>query len=563
MKESDSVALSKGPCSSCGSSDGNVLYDDGHHYCFVCATYTPPNRDQPKSQPTQPKDKRMADMIPLEEIEFIPLTKRKLDLETCRKWHYGIATFKGVKAQVACYKDDSGRVIAQKVRLPNKEFVFLGNAKSAGLYGQHLWRDGGKKVVITEGEIDAMSVSQVEDHKWPVVSLPNGASNAVRDIRKALQWLETFDEVILMFDQDEPHYRADGTVYYPGQEAAAECAALFTPGKCKIAKLPLKDANEMLKAGRGAEIVKAKFEAKTYRPDGIVSGTEIWDRLVAIKPNNAIEWPYQKLQQMTRGARKGEVITFTSGSGMGKSEVIRQVYTGWLKDPEEVLGIMHLEESIERSAYGMIGFVMGKRVHLEPEKYIGTDDFRAAFEATVGSGRVFMYDHFGSTDSENLFDKIRFMARGLGCTTIVLDHISIVVSGIEDGDERRIIDNLMTRLATMAQELNVRIVIVSHLRKSDGTPHEEGGRVTMDHLRGSAAIKQLSHTIIALERNQQDEERKHLTLLRVLKCRFTGMTGEADWLLYDTDTGLLHVTDPAFLDETKPSEFVDETQQDY
>jgi twinkle protein len=69
-----------------------------------------------------------------------------------------------------------------------------------------------------------------------------------------------------MFDMDEP-----------GAAAAKECAQLFTPGKCKIASLPLKDANEMLKAGRVAEIIDAIWGAKEFRPDGIVTLKDLKD----------------------------------------------------------------------------------------------------------------------------------------------------------------------------------------------------------------------------------------------------------------------------------------------
>jgi twinkle protein len=152
----------------------------------------------------------------------------------------------------------------------------------------------------------------------------------------------------------------------------------------------------------------------------------------------------------------------------------------------------------------MMGLYLGRRLNLD-RSGVTPEQLREAYLATVGSGRVFLYDHFGSADSDNLFNKIRYFARGCGCTTIVLDHISMIVSGIEDGDERRIIDNLMTKLATMAQELNVRIVIITHLKKPMGKPHEEGGHVTLDDFRGSGSIKQLSHTAIGLERNQQDD----------------------------------------------------------
>ena len=194
-----------------------------------------------------------------------------------------------------------------------------------------------------------------------------------------------------------------------------------------------------------------------------------------------------------------------------------------------------------------------KRLHLDKTQ-VSPEEFDAAYVATVGNGRLFLYDHFGSMESDHLLNKIRFMVAGCGCRSIVLDHISIVVSDMEDDGhegERKMIDRVMTRIRSLVQELKFRLLLICHLKKADGTPHEEGGRVTLDDLRGSGSLKQLSDTIVAFERNQQDEARKHWTMARCLKCRWTGDTGECDWLLYDQETGLVHPGEPAFDEEVQ------------
>lgn len=536
------------PCATCGSSDANSLYTDGHTFCFACKAHT---RGEGEAPTTQRREKNPA---LIQNLTYQALGKRKLTEESCIKWQYGIADYQGHKVQVANYfSPDGSEVVAQKVRFPDKKFIVLGDIKKAGLYGQHLWRDGGKMVVVTEGEIDSISVSQVQNHKWPVVSVTRGADGAAKNFREQIDWLEKFESVIIMFDQDKPHIRPDGTVHYPGQDAAKECAEILSPGRAKIAALPLKDANEMLQAGRGSEIVNAMWGAKSYRPDGVVAGTDLWEAIITPpKPGDFVPFPYRKLQAMTLGMRKGELIIFAAGSGVGKSEMVRQVYSYLCLDHNETLGLIHLEEKVTRSSLGMMGYYLKRRLNLGTDG-VSQEKLREAYDKTVGSGRVFLYDHFGSADSNNLFAKIRYFAKGCNCTTIVLDHISMVVSGIADGDERRIIDNLMTRLATLAQELNVRIILITHLKKPEGTPHEEGGHVSLDDFRGSGSIKQLSHTAIGLERNQQDQEKKNFTLIRLLKCRETGETGEAGWLSYDPITGILTEIDsePCFKDETQ------------
>ena len=190
------------------------------------------------------------------------------------------------------------QLVAQKLRYPSKEFQWLGDVKKATLFGQHLWREKGKMVVVTEGEIDALSVSKLWDNKYPVVSIKTGAAGAKKDISKELEWLESFDSVVLCFDQDDA-----------GKKAASECARLFSPNKAKICSLPLKDANEMLVAGKYKELTDCIWSAKPYRPDGIVCGTDIWDVIQQEDNYVTVNYPFESLNVKTHGLRKGELVT--------------------------------------------------------------------------------------------------------------------------------------------------------------------------------------------------------------------------------------------------------------
>jgi twinkle protein len=199
---------------------------------------------------------------------------------------------------------------------------------------------------------------------------------------------------------------------------------------------------------------------------------------------------------------------------------------------------------------GLIGIHLNKPLHLSTDG-ISSDELKQAFFATLGSGRVYFYDHFGSIDSENLLRRIRYMARGLDCGWIILDHLSIVVSGIGDGDERRLIDNTMTALRSLVEELGIGLILVSHLKRPEGKGHEEGAQTSLSQLRGSGAIAQLSDMVIGLERNQQDQKDANLTTVRVLKNRFSGETGIACHLRYNPETGRLTEGTPHFKDETQ------------
>jgi twinkle protein len=104
----------------------------------------------------------------------------------------------------------------------------------------------------------------------------------------------------------------------------------------------------------------------------------------------------------------------------------------------------------------------------------------------------------------------------------------------------------MTRLRSLVQELGIGMHLVSHLRRPDGTPHEEGGQVSLADLRGSGSIAQISDIVIGVERNQQGmtDAVKNRSRLRVLKNRFSGETGVAGDLTYNAVTGRL--TEVAF-----------------
>lgn len=493
--------------------------------------------------------KKHKDLLPIGEAA--DWASRKITLESAQKWGFTRSTMGQQTARICNYRDLTGNIVAQKVRLQGKEFRFLGDTKNAGLYGMHLWRDGGKKVVIVEGEIDAISLSQVQNHKWPVVSVPNGAQGARKALQANLEWLNKFEEVILMFDMDDA-----------GRTAVEECQTLFAPGTCKIAKLPLKDANEMLVAGREKELIDAIWEAKVYRPDGIVAGTELFNMVMTEETVVSIPYLYQGLQEKLQGQRGGEVVTWTSGSGMGKSAIIREITNANIQAGVRT-GIMMLEESTRRTALGMMGLHLNKPLHLSRDG-VTDEDMKAAFDATLGSGNVFLYDHFGSTQVDNLLNRIRYLAKGCDCKRIVLDHLSIIISGQEDGDERRMIDNTMTALKTLAMECDVGIDLISHLKRPSGDKgHENGAETSLAQLRGSHSIAQLSDAVIGLERNQQDPELSHITTLRVLKNRWTGETGVAGWLAYDRETGRLNelLDDPfaeganKFGDETGGGDF--------
>jgi twinkle protein len=517
------------PCNACGSSDAGSLYTDGHFYCHKCFHYEKAESDSEGAslQGLSLKKNTQQEVIPPFQGEITDLPARKLSQDTCRHWSYRFGNVDGKPAHLAYYLDDTRKPIAAKVRYADKSFKWIGDPSKVGLYGQWLWPAGGKMIVVTEGEIDALTLSQLQSNKWPCVSIANGAQSAVKSIKKAYEYLNSFDTIVFMFDMDEP-----------GQKAAKECAELFPGGKAKIAKLPYKDANECLLQGKGDEVIRAMWSAEVYRPDGIINGADLWEAITAEDKTHSVPYPWTCLNTLTHGIRKSELVTLTAGSGIGKSAVVREIAYHLIEEGETV-GMIMLEESVKTTAYGLMGLALNKRLHLSRE---GVDDIelKLAFDNTLGTGRVYLFDHFGSTQVDHLLSRVRHLARTFDCKTIFLDHLSIVVSSMDEsgGDERKLIDRTMTLLRTLVQETGISLFVVSHLRRPEGKGHEEGAHTSLSQLRGSHAIAQLSDMVIGLERNQQGENPNE-TVVRVLKNRFSGQTGKAGSLFYDEKTGRL------------------------
>ena len=517
------------PCNNCNSQNNLAIYEF-HSYCFGCLQWTslagfksvvPANGEQP-IQKIQRKE--MLDLI---EGSVNALPKRQINSETCKKFNYETGIYNGRNCHISNYYDKQYSLVAQHIRFADKSFKWLGDTDKISLFGQNLWRDGGKSVIITEGEIDCMSVSQVQGHKYPVVSVPSGASSAKKYIKRELEWLSKFEKIILMFDNDEA-----------GTKASVECANILPVKKAYISKLPMKDANDLLVSNLGAKIIDSMWEAKAFSPAGIIEGVDTKDLLLKDAYAESIPYQWNGLNSKLNGIRLGELNLLCAGSGTGKSQVCREIAHHLISNKHKV-GYIALEESVKRSIRGIVSVGLNKLIHI-PEVRKETSDEEIVTEWEKIKDYVTFYDHFGSTSSDDLLNKIRYMVKGLDCKVIFLDHISIVVSGQADGDERRLIDNTMTSLRQLVEELNCALFVVSHLKRPEGKfGHEEGTQTSLSHLRGSHSLAQLSDAVIGFERDQQSVDEGNMMICRVLKNRFSGDTGIASTLIYNKETGRL------------------------
>jgi twinkle protein len=493
-------------------------------------------------------DTHQTQVIPMNKAKsnfiFSDIPDRKIALATCKK--YSVTVMKTgtlIDQHMYMYYDSNSNHIASKFRrTSDKQFWSEGNLSECGLFGQHIFGQGGKFITICEGEIDAMSAYELMGSKWPAVSIKNGAASALKNCKQSLEYLNKFDTVVLCFDNDKQ-----------GKEAAQQVAKLFEPNKCKIMDLELKDANEYLKMGQREKFTQSWWSARTYTPAGIINLADLGASLYDEAVNQTCPYPWSGLNEKTYGMRTGELVTFTSGAGMGKSSVMRELMHHIMKNTEDNIGVLALEENTRNTAFNIMSVEANARLYInEIRKQYTQEQLSAWQDSTIGSGRFFAFDHFGSMENDEILSRIRYMAKALDCKWVFLDHLSILVSGQEDnGDERKSIDILMTKLRQLVEETGIALLLVSHLRRPSGdNGHENGREVTLSHLRGSASIAHLSDSVIALERNQQADDaiEANTTTIRVLKNRYTGDTGVATHLHYDNVTGRMTQIDNPFME---------------
>lgn len=516
------------PCKYCKSTDAGAIYEgEGGSLWFKCFScgINRKQRDGDNHNPTNHATDKAK-----------PLTKTAAYSEaTVVKGYRGIGELAQHKYGVRMDKDNiyfpyfSGdEVVGFKIRKRNEKAFFAdGNISAGGLFGQQLYRSGGKYITVTEGEFDTLAAYEMMGLKWPVVSLRNGAQSAVTDCKAAFEFLDSFENIVLCFDNDEH-----------GKKAAREVAAVFGH-KAKIVHLTdYKDANDYLQANKAAQFVDTWWKAEPYVPDGIVNGKELLERLKKPRTKAIVDYPFFELNRLSYGIRPYELVTITAGSGLGKSQFVREITYHAFKNTDCNIGMLMLEESVERAGESIMSLHASKPFHL-PDCERTEEEYDKAFQETLGTGRIYLFDHFGSTTVDNIINRVRYMAKGLNCKIIVLDHISIVVSAQSNGDERKAIDEIMTKLRMLVQETGIALICISHLKRPEGKGHEEGAATSLNQLRGSGSIGQLSDMVIGLERNGQAEnvQERNTTRIRVVKNRYSGLTGPCGACYYDHTSG--------------------------
>ena len=523
-------------CESCGSSDANAVYSDGSAFCFSC------KKTQAKdTQDTEVVFDVVQSNLSLDEIESLPV-------DTFRNISKKVLYNAGVKVE---YDQDRNiishyypitinkKVKAYKKRIvATKDFRVVGRAEVPELFNQSNCGRY-KNLVITEGEIDCLSIIEMltkAKAKFDVVSIVNGAQSARRNIASNLDFVNKYDKVFLAFDNDEP-----------GVASANDAAHVIKPGKCHIVNSVYKDANDALCKEQSDTYLSNVWGAKVYKPDNFVSGEKVWDAFKERSTVKSVPYPtcLKGLNDKLFGMRLGEITLFTSGTGSGKSTVVKETILNLLDNTEDKVGLISLEESIGDTATKLIGMSINKNIRM-PED-VTEEEARKGYEKVFGDERLILLDHQGSVADTSLLDRIEYLA-ALGCNYLILDHITIAVSeGVDGATGNEAVDKVMSSLLKIVKRYNIHLTLISHLRKSsgEGKSFEEGIMPNLDSIKGSGSIKQISFDIIGFARNMMASEKSDRNIVKfaVLKSRFSGDTGSAGQASYNVNTGRLNYSE--------------------
>lgn len=464
------------------------------------------------------------------------LVHKPISLETATR--YGVKTAIDTETGEAekvlyPYYDQDGNITGYKIRTLPKEFSIIGKVK--GLFGQFQCKQSAHLLVITEGEDDALAAYEMLKQKgknYNVVSIPNGANlEGIVDnaVRAELEFITKHKLVVLCFDNDKP-----------GQATANGLAELIcSQTRVKILKLPRKDAGQMLIEGMADEFEK-QFYTQDYHPEQVVRGSEISLESLRTAKEEGYELPYPELQKKLHGLRKGEITTFCAGSGIGKSTVTRELAYHLVEHHNLKVATIALETPVEDAARAMIAIDLNVPLHklMFNPNCVSEEDYERSYNKLLKSNRTSYFKHWGSIESSALIRKLHYLVKALGIDFLVLDHANMVVAG-DDVDERKSLDMLMEGLTKLVVETGVGVLLVVHLKRVTGKNYNTGDEIELVDLRGSAGLEQMSWNVVGLERNQQDDNKKDYSRIRVLKNRLFGFTGKADTLQYHHDTGRL------------------------
>jgi twinkle protein len=503
------VNVAHQPCPYCKSTDAFSYDKEKNAYgCFSCnkkGRYSDLNNTDSLIEHVASNTYSLKNLV---EGKYIPL--RGITQKTMEE--FGVLTY-GDQQE---YVYPSG---GKKVRtLAEKKFFAKDGFKGDELFGMNMFTAGcAKKVTITEGELDALSVAQMLKSSYinPVVSLPS-ANPSKKLWDNCHDWLNSFENIVLSVDNDEA-----------GNSVADKIAKMFPNKVYRVDHSKFKDANEFLQNGASAEFKSAWWNCKKYTPENVLNTTDQFLSLYHDTPEHQyVPTGIQALDDKIMGLMQGHFTVIKAPTGIGKTEVMRFLEYNMLKRGIPIAA-WHLEETKLRTLLGLVSYELqdnltrrdlieekqAEDLVVEAIKQLTKDELFYQFYLSDGQG------------ADDLIDQIRFFSQAAGCKFVFFEPIQDVVAGLSEESKEQMLADLSVRLSKLAAELNVGIVTIAHTN-DNGDP------------KYCKMIGQRASVIIDLHRDKEADslEERNTTYIRVEKNRPCSEEGNAGMLRFNTET---------------------------
>ncbi len=561
-------------CDKCGSSDGNALYNDGSSHCWVCK-FTVPSEEYKEANQKKPTRVRSSVKKEVENMEVKPSTKPALtpeeNAEIKSETSVKAKGFRGIDDVVYtkfgvrhAFAEDTGEVIEQyypctqegqlvgyKVREVPKNFYSKGRTGAdCELFMQFRFNRGGKYVLITEGELDALSAYQMlaeynkskgHDFETAVVSPTTGA-NSHKQIAAQYRFFDTFDNIIVCYDNDKA-----------GKEATEKILTVLPKGKVKIMHMRLKDPNEYLEKGEDKSFLSDFYNAKAYVPVGIVGSGEISDSMREEFMTPKIPLPpfMHKLQDMMAGGIPlGRIVNLASASGTGKSTIVDEIVYFMLFNSPHKVGIVTLESTTGQYGNKLLSRHIGVKLELKSNEealsILSSDKTKEKekelFWTKNGDHRFYLIDdRDGGVD--NVKDAIENLVISCGCKVIILDPTHDVIGTLPNEEQ----ESFYGWQKGLVKSHNCTFYNVMHTRKtpSGQKSGSAGADLHEEDIQGASSAYKSAACNLMFSRNKESEDpiERNTTTMKATKIRWTGKTGVAGKYYYDNESHTMYDLD--------------------
>lgn len=557
-------------CEACGSSDGKAIYDDSSSHCFVCQHTVPSEefkeQNSKKVSKVKPTKENMeikpsgkpaitADENAEIKSETTPDPKgfRGLDASTCKPFGvrhaFSVETGELIEQYYPTTQD--GQIVGYKIREVPKNFYSKGRTGAdCELFMQFKFNRGGKYILITEGELDALSAYQMlseynkskgSDFETAVVSPTTGAQSH-KQIAAQYKFFDTFDQIIVCYDNDKA-----------GKEATEKLLTVLPKGKVKIMNMRFKDPNEYLEKDEARAFVSDFYNAKSYVPVGIVGSGEISDSMREEFMTPKIPLPpfMHKLQDMMAGGIPlGRIVNLASASGTGKSTIVDEIVYYMLFNSPHKVGIVTLESTTGQYGNKLLSRHIGVKLELKSNQealdILASDKTKEKekelFWTDTGEHRFYLIDdRDGGVD--NVKDAIENLVISCGCKVIVLDPTHDVIGTLPNEEQ----ESFYGWQKGMVKSHNCTFYNVMHTRKtpSGQKSGSAGADLHEEDIQGASSAYKSAACNLMFSRNKESEDavERNTTTMKATKIRWTGKTGVAGKYYYDNESHTMYDLD--------------------